>query len=115
MYLSKQNAQEIAEKMSKTLDGEVLTITSDFRIDYRKDKDGLNADGWIGEIKDQELPVKVTDIQLMWSTGHHSYSIPYVDNAQVEFINDNIVAILQRAASGERIFWTFIRLDRNSG
>jgi len=109
MRLTKENAQEIAQKMSDELNGTVLSITADFRIDFRLDENGLSNDGWLNDSTRQGLPVKVLDSQIMWSTGHYAYSASFDPEATIEFPAPGIVSILQRAPGGERIFWTFIR------
>jgi len=100
--------------MSAELNGPVLSVTADFRIDSRVDENGLDADGWRGDAKNQELPVKVLDAQILWSTGHYSYSASFDPETQIDFPLPGMVCISQRAYSGERIFWNFINLERIS-
>ena len=114
MKLTKSNAQEIATKMSKELDGAVLFVGMHPlypKVEHRLDKNGLNNAGWLEECAKQECLVKVTDIQIMWSTGHYSYSVSFHEENDICFPYPGIVSIATKAPSGNLIFWTFIRVS----
>jgi hypothetical protein len=112
MKVTKENAIEIAQKMSEELDGGVLSICThpaDYKVEHRYDENGLDKKGWLGDAAKQTLPVKTSDIQLLWSTGHYSYSLPYSEDHDIVFPRPGVVSILQKAMSGATINWTFIK------
>ena len=111
MKLTKDNSEEITLKMSETLDGKVLFIGTGIgtKVEYRLDKNGLNNNQWLNDLAKQKLPVKVSDIQIMWSTGYYSYSIPFHRDNDIVFPSTDIVSIALKSPSGNDLLWKFIK------
>ena len=106
-----QNSKVLASMMSEALTGAVLTVTSGtspFSQLSRFDKRGLDSSGWSGDSGMQALPVKVSDVQLMWSTGQHSFSVGFNPDSSVEFPAKNVVVVSQFSGSGDFVVWAFI-------
>ena len=110
MQLTKENAHELAKRMSKELDGAILaiTVTADYDMESRLDKNGLDNTGWTNEPAKQKQPVKVADTGLMWDTGYYNYFADF-EKTQIEFPAPGVVIIQQYTYRGERVFWVFIK------
>jgi len=111
MRLTKENAAEIAARMSAALTGGVRSITkiNDEKQKTRFDENGLDKKGWCGDAAKQELPVKIFDgvtLLLLWSTAGYSYSVG--TDAAIEFVGENEVIFKHFSASGNFLVWQFI-------
>ena len=106
---TKDNAAEIAERMCQALAEKVISVVKDrYGMKCRENQSGLDNGGWVGESKSQELPVKVSDIQLMWSTGSVLYSLGCDKNVTISFPAPGVVVVKQKSASGNDLIWTFV-------
>lgn len=104
----------VAEKFSNFFEGygiKVITMDSiTFVPDIRIDKRGFDNNDWIGEeTKNQKYPVKVTDIQILWSVCNYLFMANENDHCYFQF-DDNQVIVSLNAPNRKRIFWIFQRI-----
>lgn len=103
------NAHMLAERMSNELQGEVTTVSKVHSVDVRRDENGLDNTDWRGESAKQPLPVKVTDVSLMWTTGNYVFTIGFDEvNSYICFPAKNVVVVSQYSPAGNLVLWTFV-------
>lgn len=107
------NAKEIARRMSHELEGELIVIAVDMSSKVRFGH--LDNSDWSGGCKLDPLPVKATDIQLLWSCANYLYTVPYGRGAYINFVAPGIVLVEVQSASGQRCSWTFISKSKQAG
>ena len=117
MRLTLENSKEIAARMSAELAGEVIAIsvTSISQTpDVRRGELDNDPRGWSGGSEKDPLPVKWTEIQLMWSHGGYLYSAGYAEfwRSDIEFPRPGVVTVSITSGAGNRCHWTFIAVDR---
>lgn len=107
MLLTKENAKEIAKRMSSEMDGELVIVSVDFKMDIRTGRLNNGPQDWKGESAKDPLPVKTTNIQLMWSCGGWVHMAPYGE-AHIEFPAPGVVGVEVLADSGQKCYWVFV-------